>query len=212
MTAMKGTRVGWKRVVLLAGVVILISVAYMGMEYQGARRDDSEGAAPGTTAPRKGGLAPDFVLPDLSGKTVRLSGLRGKVVFLNFWATWCPPCRWERPSMEALFDQYKGRDFAMLAINVDEAGTRTVKDWVDSHHLQVPVLKDGDDLPVSTAYRTYSIPATFIIDKKGVIVDVVRGARKWDKPDVRTMIDGLLGSPASGEKPTATSPAPCAHC
>ena len=73
-----------------------------------------------------GYAAADFTLPDLSGTAVRLADLRGKIVFLNLWATWCPPCRAEMPSMEALYQRLKGRDFAMLAVSEDSDGAKSV--------------------------------------------------------------------------------------
>src|SRR5262245_50619953 len=75
---------------------------------------------------RSGFEAPDFELPDLRGATHRLSALRGKVVFLNLWATWCPPCRQEMPAMERLYERMPSRDFAMLAVSQDEDGVRSV--------------------------------------------------------------------------------------
>lgn len=200
---------GWKGVLLLAGAFALFVLAYTGIEYQGVPEDSPGGAY----APRRGSPAPDFTLPDLSGRLVTLSSLRGRVVFINFWATWCGPCRWELPSMGALYTDYRNKTFEMLAVNVDEMGADKVKAWVERYKLPFPVLKDGDDLPVSQAYRTYSIPATYIVDRKGVIAEVVRGARKWDKQDVRSMLDSLLAEPYAGERQTAPSSSPpCKTC
>jgi len=161
--------------------------------------------------PRQGAPAPDFTLPDLTGKQFTLSLLRGKVVFLNFWAIYCAPCRWELSSMEAIYNEYRDKDFEMLAVNVDDGSVERVKKWAKRYNLTFPILKDGEELPVSEAYRTNSIPTTLIIDKNGMIAEIVRGAREWDKEDVRSMLDSLLNEPVSGEKATAPS-IPCKTC
>src|SRR5205814_957934 len=89
-------------------------------------------------------LAPDFVVPDLAGRTVRLSGLRGKVVVLNLWATWCAPCIEEMPSMERLYGRLRDTDFALLAVSQDEDGKRVVAPFVERMHLTFPVLLDPE--------------------------------------------------------------------
>jgi len=158
--------------------------------------------------PRRGAQAPDFTLPDLSGRLVTLSDLKGKVIFLNFWAIWCAPCRWELSSMETIYKEYRDKGFEMLAVNVGDESIEKIKKWARRYSLTFPILKDGEELPVSEAYRTNSIPTTFIIDKNGKIAEIVRGAREWNKEDVRSMLDSLLNEPAGEGKATV----PCKTC
>jgi peroxiredoxin len=93
---------------------------------------------------RTPGLAPDFAVPDLAGQAVRLSGLRGQVVLLNLWTTWCPPCREEMPSMQRLYERLKGRGFVLLAVSQDEAGKAAVEPFVRDLGLTFPVLIDPE--------------------------------------------------------------------
>ena len=120
----------------------------------------------------------DFKLKDIKGKWVWLSDFRGKVVFLNFWATWCPPCKYEMPSMQKLYDKLKHKKFAMVAVDLQEPVSR-VKDFVKEYKLSFTVLLDstGD---VGRQFGIRSIPSTFIIDGKGGIIGKAFGPREWD--------------------------------
>jgi peroxiredoxin len=122
--------------------------------------------------------AQDFGLPNLRGDYVKLSDYRGKMVFLNFWATWCLPCREEMPSMESLYRRLKNREFEILAVSIDREGEKVVRPFVAKYGLTFPMLLD----PESKIYRLYGltgIPGTFIIDKKGVILLRIVGAQNW---------------------------------
>ncbi|MFC1994739.1 redoxin domain-containing protein [Chloroflexota bacterium] len=134
--------------------------------------------APGTTAPRiapeGGALAPDFTLPTLDGGTATLSDLQGRPVLLNFWASWCPPCRAEMPYLQSVWEKSKDGDLVMLAINKGEQKQK-VRDFVTSLGYTFPIGLDTDTL-VAHAYRAYSIPRTFFIDRSGVVQVVVPGA------------------------------------
>jgi peroxiredoxin len=125
-----------------------------------------------------GDEAKDFVLPTLRGNSIKLSDYRGKAVFLNIWATWCPPCREEMPSMEALYKRLKGREFEMLAVSIDRNGKEVVGPFVAKYALTFPVLLDPD----RKTYRLYGltgIPETFIIGKNGFILLKIIGAQNW---------------------------------
>jgi len=124
--------------------------------------------------------AEDFSLPDLSGKVVKLSDFRGKVVFLNFWATWCPPCRAEMPSMQNLYEKLKGKDFEMLAVSLDRPGKSAVKPFIEERNYTFRVLLDSSG-KVAARYGIVSIPTTYIINKEGKIVDKIIGARDWSE-------------------------------
>lgn len=138
-----------------------------------------EEAAP----PRKGVAAPDFTLMDLTGKQVRLSDYRGKVVLLNFWATWCPPCREEMPSMVRLNQIMAGKPFQMLAVSIDDAGKVAVEAYLQKSGTVLPVLLDTEQ-NAGKLYGITGVPETFVIDKKGVILEKVVGGSDWSAPNV----------------------------
>ncbi len=139
-----------------------------------------------------GEMAADFKLPTLSGHQITLSSLRGKVVFLNVWATWCGPCREEMPSMETLYEAFKDRsDFVILAVSQDRRGRAAVQPFVEKNHLQFDVLLDPDNV-VGDAYNVSGVPETFIIDRKGRIVAHHMGAFDWSQTDVRQALNELL--------------------
>ena len=110
--------------------------------------------------------APDFTLTDLSGNKVSLSSQKGKVVFLDFWATWCPPCRASIPEVERLYEKYNGKNVAFFGVNV-ENDPAAVKDFVQRKGIQYTVLL-GDE-KVSRAYGIQGIPTFYIIDQQGNI-------------------------------------------
>ena len=126
----------------------------------------------------KGVPAPNFTLPGLDGKMVSLDDYKGKVVLLNIWATWCPPCVEEMPSMEKLYQELKGEDFEILAVSIDESGAEAVNPFMEKHKLGFPVLLDtkGD---IKTLYQATGIPESFIIDKDGIIIEKIIGPREW---------------------------------
>lgn len=144
---------------------------------------------------RTGFPAPDFTLPDLGGRSHRLSDLRGRVVFLNVWATWCPPCREEMPAMERLYRRFRNRDFAMLAVSADEDGAAAVGPFVEALGLTFPVLLDPDGLVVRR-YGITGFPETFIIDRQGQVVHHVVGPADWDSEAVDAFLLQLLGAAA----------------
>ena len=136
--------------------------------------------------------AQDFELPTLSGDYVRLSNFRGKVVFLNIWATWCPPCREEMPSMESLYRKLKGRDFEMLAVSIDGEGGKAVRPFAAKYGLTFPVLLDPDN-KTSKLYGLTGVPETFIIDKNGMVIKKVIGAQNWMKKEWLDYFDRIIG-------------------
>jgi peroxiredoxin len=139
----------------------------------------------------EGKPAPDFTLKDMSGKQVRLSDLKGKVVMLNFWATWCPPCREEIPSMFKLNSLMAGKPFQMLAVSIDEGGEKVVSEFFKGAGATLPVLLDTDNA-VSRRYGTTGVPETFIVDSKGVILKKVVGGMDWSSPEVVGFFDEAI--------------------
>ena len=139
---------------------------------------DKAFSPPGDPLLGKGVPAPNFALPDLTGKTVSLADYRGKVVLLNIWATWCPPCVEEMPSMEKLYQEMKGEPFEILAVSLDESGTKVVAPFMKKHKLSFPTLIDSAGI-MKDLYQTTGIPESLIITKDGVILEKIIGPRNW---------------------------------
>jgi peroxiredoxin len=135
--------------------------------------------------------APNFCLKGLNGKQVELKSLKGKVIFLNFWATWCGPCKEEMPSMEALYQQFKEKDFVFLTISVDYGDGKNVKEFIEKHHFAFPVLLDPK-CETLDLFAVKGIPTTMIIDKKGMMIGKAIGPRNWKKPEVISFLNVLL--------------------
>ena len=132
----------------------------------------------------------DFSLPLLSGGTTSLSSHIGKVVILNFWATWCPPCRQEMPSMETLYQRFKSQGLEILAVDIGEEES-TVRRFIRDNRYTFPVPLDKDS-KVSRRYGVSAIPTTFILDREGKIIARVAGSIMWDTPQVIAAFDALL--------------------
>ncbi|MDR0451694.1 MAG: TlpA family protein disulfide reductase [Treponema sp.] len=132
----------------------------------------------------------DFSLKLVDGKTVTLSALKGKVVFLNFWATWCPPCRAEMPSMEILYRRFRDQGLELLAVDLMENG-KAVSDFLSDNKLSFPAALDSNGR-VGSDYGIQAIPATFIVDRDGKIILYAAGARNWSAPAVIAAFEELL--------------------
>jgi peroxiredoxin len=140
----------------------------------------SRPAVPPSAGVKVGVPAPDLTFATLEGKTVTLSQYRGKVVMLNFWATWCPPCRAEMPAMERLHGIMQGLDFIMLAVNAEPDGAEKVPAFLKERPHSFPVLLDPG-AKAQNRYGVFRFPETFIIGKDGVILNHILGAREWDE-------------------------------
>lgn len=154
-------------------------------------------SSPKTTAPdtsldltQARSMAPDFELSDLTGNKVSLSSLRGHVVLVNFWATWCPPCRGEIPSMDHLYQELKGEGVVLLAINVEADGPSVVPTFMQRVPFSFPVLFDVDGR-VRGKFGVSKYPETFIIDPEGIVQRRVIGAIDWNHPQMITYLRSL---------------------
>lgn len=175
-----------KRLITL--LLVLIVLAFVGCS-----KGNERGKAPASaTKAIEGAVAPDFTVRDLAGKEVKLSELRGKVVLVNFWATWCPPCREEIPSMVKLNQTMAGKPFQMLAISIDEGGKGAIEQFFANSGQSLPAYLDGEQ-KVAGLYGTTGVPETFVVDKKGVILKKVIGGMDWSAPEVIGYLNGLLG-------------------
>lgn len=135
--------------------------------------------------------APDIMLPTLTGGTANLASFKGKVVLVNFWATWCGPCLMEMPSLQRLYRQYQHSDFEVLAVATDFDGASAVKPFVDRLRLTFPVLLDPQ-LQVNDRYRITGIPTSIIIDRDGIITHKFYGAMDWDNDKSHHLVEQIL--------------------
>jgi peroxiredoxin len=139
-----------------------------------------------------GSTAPDFEAVQLpTGRPTRIEDYRGKVVLLNIWATWCPPCKVEMPSMERLHRKLAGTEFRLVAVSVDEEDSTAVNRFVKEMGLTFEILHNRDG-SIRRIYQTTGVPESFVIDRDGVIVKKVIGAADWDAPVNETLIRRLL--------------------
>ena len=136
-----------------------------------------------------GKTAPAFIVTDLNGKTWRLQDLRGRAVLINFWATWCEPCRAEMPSLQALADQNVGK-LVVLAVNLKESEP-TITRFVQRTGLSLPVVRDADGA-TARAWGVSIYPSTVLIDARGRVRSVVRGEVDWLGTDAWAMVAPLI--------------------
>jgi cytochrome c biogenesis protein CcmG, thiol:disulfide interchange protein DsbE len=149
-----------------------------------------------------GSRAPHFEANTLDGGTASLADYAGKVVLLNIWATWCPPCVYELPSMQRLYEHLEGEDFEIVAVSVDaRLGTRDpqgyeggdVRAFADSLSLTFPILHDPEGR-IRRTFRTTGVPESFLIGRDGIIYRKVSGETQWDDPQyidfIRRLLDG----------------------
>ena len=165
----------WRRVTLLGFLVFMgISSTAIAMTIRELEKELGLQPFPPET------VAPDFELSALTGGKISLSSLRGQVVFLNFWATWCPPCRLEMPSMQVLHDEYGREGLTILAVDLHEEFD-AVQSFVSENELTFPVVIDTNGR-VQIVYGVRSIPTTYIVGRNGDVLAGAVGARDWASP------------------------------
>jgi peroxiredoxin len=165
-----------KKVIAAVVLIALLGVAIVQAMDKKAEPENLSQEAANMGGLKVGSKAPDFELKTLAGETVKLSDLKGKKVMLNFWATWCPPCKAEMPAMEE-FHKEAGDDVVILAVNIDPH--LDVKAFVDENKITFPIPLDEED-KVNEAYQVLSIPTTYFIDTKGNIGNKYIGAMNLD--------------------------------
>lgn len=141
--------------------------------------------------PASGEPAPDFTVKDEQGREVRLSDLKGKVVLVHFWATWCPPCVSEFPLLNELYGKLKNSDFVLLAVSMDEKGKKAIDAFRKKISFDFPVYLNPDQT-IADLYGSYGLPESFLIDKQGVIVRKIVGPQEWNKPSWEKKIRELF--------------------
>ncbi|WP_425412174.1 peroxiredoxin family protein [Neobacillus massiliamazoniensis] len=166
-----------KKVIAAIVLISLLTVAIVqAMEKKNEPQNNEQTTTPTANGLKIGAKAPDFELKTLTGETVKLSSLKGKKVMLNFWATWCPPCKAEMPEMEKFY-QSAGKDIVILAVNIDPQND--VKGFADKNGITFPILLDEKD-HVNQVYQILSIPTTYFIDSNGTIQNKFTGGMNLD--------------------------------
>lgn len=175
---------------VIAGVMAMLMVTLVGIG--GAAAPDMLPVAERNVV-KLGEPAPNFRLRDLNGQMVSLSDLRGKVVLLNFWATWCGPCRVEMPAMEELYRTFSRNDFEILAVSTDAQGASVTRPFQQENHLTFPILHDAD-YRVGLTYGARSLPMTFMVDRQGIVRHQIFGARDWAAAEAHQLVQMLMKS------------------
>jgi cytochrome c biogenesis protein CcmG/thiol:disulfide interchange protein DsbE len=144
------------------------------------------------SAPAVGFIAPDLELTSLAGDQIQLSQFHGQAILLNFWASWCPPCKSEMPAMQQAYEEYADHGFSILAVNATNVDTKAAAyQFAQDNQLTFPILFDPDG-EVAQIYRASSLPTSFFIDRDGNIQDVVIGG-PMSEALLRTRIEKILG-------------------
>lgn len=145
---------------------------------------------PGNPAPVAGQATPDFDLMDLQGQRVQLSAYRGKIVVLNFWATWCAPCVEEMPSLNRFQETFAPQGVVVLAVSVDD-DEQALRKFATDRQLKMVIARDPDR-QVSARYQTFKYPETFILDRQGRLVQKLIGAADWSDPRLTSFFQNLI--------------------
>jgi len=178
--------------VIFPGVILPLALLVLLIPAPADARDAREAVqALGLVQPNPVQAAKSFEVETPDKQLLRLSEFKGKVVFLNFWATWCKPCEEEMPSMQRLYERYKSQGLVVLAISADTGGAAQVAPYLKRHNLTFPVGLDPK-ASVSSLYGVWSVPSTFIIDKRGNRAYFANGPREWDGPTARAFFESLL--------------------
>lgn len=145
---------------------------------------------PANSGPALGDTTPDFQLSDMDGKPLQLSGYRGKVVVLNFWATWCPPCVDEMPSLNRFQETLAPKGVVVLAVSVDD-DEQVLRKFAADHQLKMTILRDPGR-KVSSQYQTYKYPETYILDRQGRLAQKLIGEADWNDPNLVSFVQQLV--------------------
>jgi len=140
---------------------------------------------------REGDRAPEFTLRSLEGRTASIASFRGKVVMVHFWATWCPPCVEEIPTLEKLYRAHAGKDLEILAVSVNDGGADEVRPFMQKNRLSLPVLLDPGQ-SAARSYGTFKFPETYLVDREGIVSRKIIGAVDWTSPAAQEVIQAML--------------------
>jgi peroxiredoxin len=202
-----------RKAILLLAVVLIVAAAGVGLLASAKPPAKKPSSAPAAIAERARALAPstaaidaalreldlvkpsrprgaeDFTLPALGGGTFRLAEQRGKIVLVNFWATWCPPCLEEMPAMERLWRKHKDTGFVLVAVSVDTDPQKVVP-FVTEHKLTFPIAFDTR-MAVADKYGVRALPSSFILGREGDLAALALGPRHWDNKASHRLIEAM---------------------
>jgi len=142
-------------------------------------------------------LAPDVTMPTLAGAPLAMKDLKGKLVLVNFWATWCVPCQWEMPLMDTLYKAYRDRGFVILAISLDQGDVDRVRAFVKDKKLTYPIGLDPRH-EVARQFGITGLPATLLVGPDGYLKGVTYGPKEWNGKEARALIESLLPRRSAG--------------
>ncbi len=172
---------------ILLTILLLLGLGWIFI----SQTNSTETASGQPPAPQMGFAAPDFTLETLDGQSVTLSDLRGQAVVVNFWASWCPPCRAEMPAIQDMYADYAGRGLVVLAVNAASQDTLAdTQSFITENNLTFPVLLDTTG-SINTLYGVTSLPTTFFIGPDGVINEIVIGG-PMTEASLRLRVESLL--------------------
>jgi peroxiredoxin len=174
----------------LLGLLIIVALTLLILRVQ---RPSPENPQPKANQfkSQEGYMAPRFSLRNLKGNMEGLDDHLGKVIVVNFWATWCVPCVKEMPSFENLYRRYRSQGLTLLAVSLDKGGSTKVQEFADKHKLSFPILLDTKGV-AEKLYPSFSIPFTYVIDKQGRVVARVDGAKNWESSETFEAVEHLL--------------------
>lgn len=175
---------------LLLLLLIIPALLSTASSYAWAQSKINYKVIPNLEAMKDQAPTPDFTLPNLDSKKISLKDFRGKLVFLNFWATWCVPCREEMPAMEKLYQEFKEKNFLVLAVNVKDRKQDAVN-FAKELKLSYPIVIDPD-AQVGLLYGAWGLPTTYLIGPKGEGLARAWGPAEWYSPAARNLIKDLL--------------------
>ena len=174
----------------LLGLLIIVALTLLILRVQ---RPSPENPQPKANQfkSQEGYMAPRFSLRNLKGNMEGLGDHLGKVIVVNFWATWCVPCVKEMPSFENLYRRYRSQGLTLLAVSLDKGDSSKVQEFADKHKLSFPILLDTKGV-AEKLYPSFSIPFTYVIDKQGRVVARVDGAKNWESSETFEAVEHLL--------------------
>lgn len=187
LTGSKGKSFIRPRDVLL-GLLIIVALTLLVLRIQ---KTGTENPDANQFKPQEGYLAPRFSLRNLKDNLEGLDDHSGKVIIINFWATWCVPCVREMPSFENLYRRFRSEGLTILAVSLDKGDSDKVQKFVDKHKLSFPILLDINGV-AEKLYPSFTIPFTYVIDKLGRVVARVDGAKNWESPETFRAVEHLL--------------------
>lgn len=174
-----------------SSIFLLVMCLIMSLSACTKSESPKNSVSSGSVAAEKSPAPEVSVTSIANGSTLKLSELKGKVVLLNFWATWCPPCREEIPSMMKLNSLMAGKPFQMVAISIDEGGKPDIESFFKESGFFLPTYLDSTGAS-SKSYGVTGVPESFIIDKQGVVVKKIIGGFAWDSPEAVSFFEGLM--------------------